>query len=379
MAGVDLAKTAAKNGTPLYVYDLSRVAANLRRAKRALKRVTSRSRVFYAMKSNRHPEVLKSLRLAGVDGIDVCSPAELQRAVELGFRENQISYTGTAMSEGDADVLMRFPGVALNCDSLSSIRKIGLRDPGRNIGIRIDPSIGVGYRQNRRLQYAGNEITKFGIPIERVGEAIRLAASLQLEVGGLHVHAGCGFLTPQLPQVRRVMARVAELAATLPALRYLNLGGGWGIPLVKEDKPLDLERWALLAHGYFGTGNTEVWVEPGDYLVKDSGVLLLTVTEIERRQGREFVGLDGGFNLHPEPVFYDLPLEPVPLSLRNGRKRRVTLAGNINEAHDLWYQSVLLPPLKEGDVMCFLNAGGYGASMASNHCMRGSFKELALK
>jgi diaminopimelate decarboxylase len=106
--------------------------------------------------------------------------------------------------------------------------------------------------------------------------------------------------------------------------------------------------------------------------------LLLEVTEVEPRGERVFVGLNGGFNLHPEPVFYDLPLEPLPIVRRSGRRRRVTLAGNINEAHDLWARDTLLPPLAEGDVVALLNAGGYGASMASNHCMRGEFSELML-
>ena len=376
--GRDLTDIASAMQGPTYVYDLSRVRANLRRLQKALRSANRRSRVFYAMKSNRHPRLLAALREAGVDGIDVCSPAELARAMEIGFALDRISYTGNSMSNADADVLAQHEGVVINCDSLSSLRKIGSRCPGRRVGIRINPEIGVGYRQNAKLQYAGQEVTKFGVPWSRLSEAWALAKQLGLVVDGLHVHAGCGFLTPQLSQLERVLKRIAKMASSLPGLRYVNLGGGLGIPLRKGDRPLDLAGWTAQVKKHFGASEAEVWIEPGDYLAKDAGVLLLEVTEVEPRGERVFVGLNGGFNLHPEPVFYDLPLEPLPIARRSGRRRRVTLAGNINEAHDLWARDTLLPPLAEGDGVAVLNAGGYGASMASNHCMRGEFSELVL-
>lgn len=112
--------------------------------------------------------------------------------------------------------------------------------------------------------------------------------------------------------------------------------------------------------------------------MKDAGVLLLEVNDVEMRAGQWFVGVNGGFNLHPEPVFYDLPLEPVPTRRQAGRRQRLTIAGNINEAHDLWSRAVVLPLPEPGDVWAFLNAGGYGAAMASDHCRRGEWRELLL-
>ena len=90
------------------------------------------------------------------------------------------------------------------------------------------------------------------------------------------------------------------------------------------------------------------------------------------------IGIDGGFNLAVEPAFYGLPCEPAVCTPRSGATRKVTIAGNINEALDIWARDVMLPPVEEGDYIAFLNAGGYASAMASNHCMRGQFYERLL-
>jgi diaminopimelate decarboxylase len=98
------------------------------------------------------------------------------------------------------------------------------------------------------------------------------------------------------------------------------------------------------------------------------------------------IGVNGGFNLAIEPFFYNLPCEPAACVLADNapdvfapeQLKPVTIAGNINEALDIWYDHVLLSPVKEGDYLAFLNAGGYASAMSSNHCMRGNFSEQLL-
>jgi len=375
----DLQRLADRTGTPLYAYHAPRVRANLGRLQAALAGRGLRARVFYAMKSNRFPPLLRFLRGLGRCGVDVCSPAELGRARRCGFAERDISYTGTAMSEADARCLARHPGVHVNCDSLASLRRLARLSPGRRVGLRINPGLGLGYRRNRRLRYSGRGTTKFGIYREQFAEALDLAARSGLRIAGLHFHAGCGFLTPQLAALDQVLAAARPFIDVVPGLDYVNIGGGLGIPLVAGDRPLDLAAWSRLVARHFRRDPFEVWLEPGDYLAKDAGVLLLEVNTVERKQRTLFVGVNGGFNLHPEPAFYQLPLEPVPCRESAAPRRRVTIAGNINEALDLLAEGVVLPLPREGDLLAFLNAGGYGAAMSSNHCMRGAFREVLLR
>jgi diaminopimelate decarboxylase len=360
---------------PVFVYSAARVQANLTRLADALTASNVYARVFYAMKANRYAPLLTFLRTLGRCGVDACSPDELLVARRTGFAEGDISYTSTVPSDADLDILARHPGIWLNCDSLASIERVAARCPGRTIGLRINTGLGIGYRANPLLQYAGVAPTKFGIYREQFSEALALARRTGLRVRGLHFHSGCGYLTAQLPALDRIFDLAAWFIAQVPDLEHVNIGGGLGVPLVEGDEPLDLAAWATVVARHFARRPFEVWVEPGDYLVKDAGILVLQVVAVEHKQGVRFVYVDGGFNLHIEPAFYNLPLHPVPCSRRSGQPEVVTIAGNINEALDVWAADVALSPVQSGDYLAWLNAGGYGSSMSSNHCLRGTFAE----
>lgn len=377
--GHDPEQIARAENRPVFIYSSARVRANLTRLAGALTASGVRSRIFYAIKSNRYAPLLTYVRTLGMCGVDVCSPEELLLARRIGFAEQDISYTSTVPSDADLAVLARHPGIWLNCDSLASIARVGAACPGRTIGLRVNTGLGIGYRQNRLLQYAGDAPTKFGIYREQFAEAIALAARHGLTIGGIHLHSGCGFLTPQLPVLDEILTAAGWFIDQVPGVAHVNIGGGLGIPLVEGDAPLDMDAWSAIIRRHFSGRPFEVWVEPGDYIVKDSGALVLQVIAVEEKAGVRFVYVDGGFNLHIEPAFYGLPLEPVPCRQAPGAATEVvTVAGNINEALDVFAAGVPLPPVEAGDYVAFLNAGGYGSSMSSNHCLRGQFAEYLL-
>src|SRR6202008_4916736 len=108
------------------------------------------------------------------------------------------------------------------------------------------------------------------------------------------------------------------------------------------------------------------------------GALLVRVNTVEEKGGTHFVGVDAGLGIQNLAAYYRTPFIVAPLAPRDGPRRRVTIAGNINEAIDLLAEDVELPEPEEGDLIALLNAGGYGSSAASNHCMRGEFRELLL-
>ncbi|OHB31597.1 MAG: diaminopimelate decarboxylase [Phenylobacterium sp. RIFCSPHIGHO2_01_FULL_69_31] len=381
LAGRDLAALAATAPGPLHVYSEARVQANLARLQAALAQTDLPTRVYYAMKANRFEPLLQSLARAGRCGVDVCSPAEMERALACGFAAADISFTGTAVSNRDLDRLLAQPALTINCDSVGQIRRIGERAPGRAIGIRVNPERGTGYAGAEKLTYAGEAATKFGIYRQQWPEALAMAKAHGLSITSLHFHVGCGYLTRELDAWDAAVGAGLAFLDDLPDVRTVNVGGGLGLPHRAGDAPLDLSRWAaVLARRFAGRGLT-VAVEPGDYLVKDAGVLLLRVVEVERKRDVTFVSVDGGFNLAPEPAYYGLPCEPVacaPRSFDAGQWRPVTVAGNINEALDIWAADHPMPELREGDCIALINAGGYGASMSSNHCMRGDFTEMLL-
>ena len=167
-------------GTPTFVYDATRVAANLERIHAALDKHAVSHEIFFALKANRYLPLLAFLKLNGGCGLDVCSPNEMRLGRQAGFREDEIIYTNTSVSNEDIEWLARHPDVHVNVDSLSSLRRLGKRCPGRKIGLRINPQLGVAYHDH--LSYAGEKVTKFGIYEDQFGEALALAESLEMPV-----------------------------------------------------------------------------------------------------------------------------------------------------------------------------------------------------
>jgi diaminopimelate decarboxylase len=378
-AGKDVAALATEADRPLYIYSFDRVEANLGRVQRALAATGQPHRIYYAMKANRYAPLLRMLAGSGRCGIDICSPNELDLALACGFAPHDISFTGTGVANRDLDRLLAEPGLTINCDTIGMIRRIGERAPGREIGIRLNPSLGIGYADSEMLTYAGTKPTKFGIYREQWHEALDQARSFGLTIAGLHFHVGCGYLDPQLERWQAAMGAALAFLRDVPGVRSVNIGGGLGLPHRAGETPLELDRWAAVLRRHFAGRGLTIAVEPGDYLVKDAGLLALGVTDIEYKREKLFAYVDGGFNLHPEPVYYRLPCEPVACALRAADDTHwaaVTIAGNINEAIDLWAEDKRMPPLREGDFIAFINAGGYGAAMSSNHCMRGDFTEM---
>ena len=379
-AGRRVEDLAEQFGTPSFYYNGRRIVANVQRLHDALTGagLEGRFAVKYAMKANRFAPLLSHLRASGLVGIDACSPNEVEHAIACGFAAEDISFTAGSLSDRDLQRLSRIRGLAMTCDSMSVIRRWGALGPGREIGIRVNPALGISRAQNDKLRYSGANTTKFGIYREQFAEAVALAGQYGLRIKKIHFHTGCGYLTPQLDLWDAIIDSCLWFVDQLDTVEIVNVGGGLGVPHVAEDAPLDLNRWAAILARHFRGRGQRVEIEPGDYIAKDCGILLLTVNTVEKKLETVFVGVDAGFNLAVEPAVYGLPFQPLPARLLPGEKQTVSIVGNINEALDVWYAGIAMPPLTEGMTLALINAGAYSSAMASNHCMRGDFKEFLL-
>lgn len=385
-SGRNVLNLAKKLGTPIFLYSADRIVENIGRVQLALDSTGIPNRIFYALKANRFAPLLTIIKSSTSCGVDVCSPAEVRHALSCGFLPSDISYTATSVSNADLDFLTRFPDLKLNVDSLSMIRRIGERVPGRSIGIRINPAMGTGYASNELLRYSGEKPTKFGIYGQDLDGAIQLARQCDLRINRVHFHTGCGYLNDQLPAWERILQECLTMIGKIPTVEAVNLGGGLGVPLTKEDRYLDLAEWASVIKRVFSGKSYEINVEPGTYISKDAGLLVLEANTVETKAGKRFIGVNGGFNLTMEPVHYKLPCEPTPCVLPDSKENcfadhslsPATFAGNINEALDILAEDLMFPEIEEGALLAFINAGAYTSSMSSNHCMRGDFSEYLL-
>lgn len=379
LGGVDMGELADQVGTPTYVCRADRVRENIRRLSTAMASAGLSHLVYYAIKANRSPALLAYLRTQDLCGADVCSTGELLHAMGCGFSSDAISFTGTSLSSRDIEALTRHRNLRVNIDSVSALDSLGKACPGREVGLRINPAVGVGYQGDPRLSYSGTPTTKFGIYVEHLAEAKAVAQKRGLRLTRLHFHAGCGYLDDQFGQLEDLLDAADAFTRHFEDLQEINIGGGLGVPHTASDQPLDLKRWAAAVGQRFAGRRLTVAVEPGDYLVKDAGLLLTTVTYVERRRDVQFAGLDAGFNLAMEPAFYGLPCEPVAVLPRwEEDTQTYTVVGNINEVLDLWAENHRMPRLREGDRVALINAGGYAASMRSDHCLRGRAEEVLL-
>ena len=378
ICGRDADGLAREHGTPLFAYDLARFAENARRLQAALAEAELSFRVRFALKANPLPRVLEVFRGLGLPGspesvgIDACSPGEVERAIECGWRPDEISYTGTNVSERDLDVVLAHE-VHLNLDSISQIERYGRRAPGSSIGIRLDPGVGAGY--NADLHYAGDRPTKFGIGLDRLDEAVEAARRHDLTIDTVHFHAGSGWLADGLAgfeaALMRAVVAVERLRTADCPIREVNVGGGLGAPARQDERPVDPDAYAAVLARHLGQLDVVVACEPGDYLSKDAAILLGEIVTVERRRDVTFVGLDLGWNVDCAYFIYRFAQEIVVCRAADAaRTEIVTVAGHINEAGDVFAEDYPIPPVDEGDVVAILNAGGYLQAMSSTHCLR---------
>ena len=381
IAGHDAEEIARAHGTPVYAYDLARFAENARELQSALARSGLPFVVRFALKANREPEVLAIFRRLGprgsaeAVGIDGCSPGEVLHAISNGWRPDEISFTGTNVSDRDFATILGAgpPPVHVNLDAVSQVGRFGRLAPGSAIGLRVNPGVGAGYHGG--LEYSGERPTKFGIWPDRLEEALDVARRHRLTIDTVHFHAGSGWLGEGLASFERALGATIDMTRFLIdagcPIREVNVGGGLGRPARQDETGVDLEAYAGVLARHLGPLGVVVACEPGDFIAKDAAILLGEVVTLERRGQTMFVGLDLGWNVNCAYFPYRFLQEIVPVrDPLAERTDRVTVAGHINEAADLFAEDYPMAPVEEGDIVAILNAGGYLQAMSSTHCLR---------
>jgi diaminopimelate decarboxylase len=375
IAGRDAEELARSHGTPLYVHDLERVAEQAQSLREALEGSGLRGVVRLALKAQRDSDLLRFLRArAPLVGMDVCSPGEADWALRHGWSPEEISFTGTNLSDRDLDHVLEV-GVHVNVDLLSQLERIGRKAPGRAVGMRVNPGIGATFEGAEETLYAGSRPTKFGILPGDLDEALAIAGRHRLVVDTVHYHSGYLYLSQSIPVVEEAARRVGEMTRMLIGagcpITEVNTGGGLGVAFRPGDRPLDLAEWAAALARQLGPLDVAVGTEPGEYLVKEAAVHLAEAVSVEDRGGATFVGLDTGWNVVNEHFVYGIPFHPILCRAADVEPvGPVTVSGNINEGNDLFAEDWPMPDVREGDIVAIPNVGSYNASMTSEHCLR---------
>ena len=354
-----------------YVYDPGVVAARAR----ALKCLTAVERVLYSMKANPNTQMLRLLAAEGL-AFECVSRGEIEhlRAAVPGLDLGRILFTPNFAGRDEYRWALE-AGITLTIDNLFVLRHWGELFRGRSVFIRIDTGTGRGHHHHVRT--AGAQ-SKFGVPLAEAAELTQLVERHGVSVVGLHAHSGSGIFNAD--NWSEVAGCLLDLSKQFPQVRVIDVGGGLGVPDGHDQPELDLKRLdtALLA-AREDRPEVALWIEPGRYLVAESGVLIARVTQTKSKDDIRYVGIATGMNSLIRPALYGAWHEIVNLTrLDQPVSEIANIVGPICESGDFLGHDRLLPPTQEGDVMLIANVGAYGRAMSSRYNLREPAVEIVL-
>ncbi len=371
IGGVDTVALAEKFGTPLYVTDESRIRANYQRFQRAFPNAD----IYYAAKANYNLSILRILAQEGA-GADVFSDGELFCALKAGFSPGKILFNGNSKTDAELNMAVQ-EGVRLSVDSLDELRTLSkiaeAQGKEAEIAFRVNPD--VSPKTHPKIA-TGLKTSKFGIPHAEVVSAYKEALALKnVKPVGIHCHIGSQILdvAPFADAARRMMELVEQVNKIGVELKFVDLGGGLGIPYKPGEKvpsPSELADAVLpiFEERTKSMGITpKLILEPGRHIVADSTILLTRVNTIKKAH-KNFVGVDAGFNLLLRPVMYDAYHEVVVANKADqSPSDTYTVVGPICESGDILASDRNLPKVEKGDLIAILDVGAYGFSMSSQY------------
>jgi len=371
---VPLADIAAAVGTPVYVYSAATLLRHFRLFDEALAGMPHL--VCYAMKSLSNVAVLKLLGDAGA-GMDVVSAGEYLRAKAAGVPGERIVFSGVGKTRQEMRLALEGGIRQFNVESEPEM--VALSEVAVSLGtvapitVRVNPDVDA--KTHAKIA-TGKSENKFGIPISRAREVYAMAASLPgIKVIGIDVHIGSQLT--ELAPFEAAYFKVAELTAQLRAdgheITRLDLGGGLGIPYVRDNTapPLPSEYGELIRRtvGHLGC---EIEIEPGRLISGNAGILLTQVIYVKSGEDREFLIVDGAMNDLIRPAMYEAHHDIVPVAEPAPGHDRVAydIVGPICESGDTFAKGRMMPKLADGDLVAFRSAGAYGAVMSSEYNSR---------
>lgn len=371
-------------GCPVWAYDGEIIAQRINQLR-------SFDVIRFAQKACSNIHILRLMRELGVK-VDSVSLGEIERAIHAGFQPGQepaeIVFTADLL---DQATLLRVTelNIPVNAGSIDMLDQLGQHAPGHPVWLRINPGFGHGHSQKTNT---GGENSKHGIWHQDLPQAIEKVKKYGLTLVGVHMHIGSGVDYQHLEQVCDAM--VQQVIALGQDISAISAGGGLSIPYQFGDDEIDTEH-------YYGLWNkareqiaahlghpVSLEIEPGRFLVAESGVLVAQVRAVKDMGRRHYVLVDAGFNDLMRPAMYG-SYHHISLLPADGRDLTsaplidTVVGGPLCESGDVFTQEAgggletrALPAAKIGDYLVFHDTGAYGASMSSNYNSRPLLPEV---
>lgn len=358
-------------GRPAYVYNMAVVRSQIEKLK-SLKYV---DRINYAMKANSHPEILKEVEKSGLS-FDCVSAGEIDEVLRVckGIDPSRILFTPNFAPVSEYEYAFSL-GVIVNLDNLFPLEHHPEIFADQKVMVRLDPGIAKGHHKHVRTAGVSS---KFGVDLGQLEKLKELSKKHRVEIMGLHAHVGSGIKSPET--WADTALKLAQIAETIPSVKVLDVGGGFGIAEKPSDSALDMESVdEVLSQFAEAYPQYKVWLEPGRFVVAEAGVLLTEVTQTKVKGTKNYVGVDTGMNSLIRPPLYGSYHHIANLSNLEGEGREtVDFVGPICESGDVLGHSRNITECKEGDIIAVACAGAYGKVMASTYNLRPSAEEVII-
>ena len=370
-----VASIAKKNITPFYLYSENQIKENYIKFSNTFRKTNPL--ICFAVKSNSNLSILRSLGKLGA-GMDVVSGGELLKALKAGIKANKIVFSGVGKTEEELKIAINKKILLINCESESEakiINKIAKKlNKKVSIGFRLNPNIDA--KTHKKIS-TGKADNKFGISIKNFSVFFKEIEKLEnINLEALSVHIGSQILT-DVPY-KKVLSILSKLIKNLDLkLKFVDLGGGFGINYSKKDKLINLKKYSNLVHNFSKKLNCKIIFEPGRSIVGNSGILVTKIQYIKEGSNKKFIILDTGMNDFMRPALYDAKHNIIPVKKINKKMRGIMeFVGPICESTCKFGKYKNYQQVSENDFVAITNVGAYGSSLSSNYNTRPLIAEI---
>jgi len=373
--GSSVLNIAKRNKTPFYLYSSSKIKENYLNFTKSFKSV--KPLICFAAKANTNLSILKLLGKLG-SGADVVSGGELLKAIKSGIHPNKIVFSGVGKTEEELKLAVSKKILLINVESESEAKLINKIGKSRNkkisVGFRLNPNIDA--KTHKKIS-TGKAENKFGISIKNFIEFYKDRQKYSyLKLDALSVHIGSQILS-ETPY-KKTLDILSKVISNLNIkLKYVDLGGGFGISYTKKDKIINLKNYAKHVLKFKERTKCEIIFEPGRTLVGSAGILVSKVQYIKKGKNKNFIILDAGMNDFMRPALYDAVHEIIPILKSNKKSfKKIEFVGPICETTCKFNMYQKYQKIFEKDYVAITNVGAYGASLSSNYNTKPLIAEL---
>ena len=355
-----------KNRTPFYLYSEQQIKENYLKFAKNFRNV--RPLICFAAKANTNLTIMRILGKLG-SGADVVSGGELLKALKAGIKPNKIVFSGVGKTEEELKLAIEKKILLINVESESEAILIN------EIGKKINKVISIGFRLNPNVDAkthkkisTGKAENKFGVSIKSFSSFYKKIKKFKnLKIDAISVHIGSQILS-DAPYKKTLDILSKTIKNLNIKLRYVDLGGGFGISYGKKEKQIDLNNYAKLVYNFKKKLNCNIIFEPGRSLVGNTGILVSKIQYIKKGLNKSFVIIDAGMNDFMRTALYDASHDIVPV-IKTNKKNQETIefVGPICETTCKFVEYKKYQKIKEGDFVAITNVGAYGSSLSSNY------------